>query len=83
MNLGELVSELEQDYENLKQECRQIEERCDDMEQQLDDVEQDLETTIQQRNKLQEFYTWVELAYPVVVKDYQSVKIIEEIANGI
>jgi predicted nucleic acid-binding Zn-ribbon protein len=83
MNLGELVSELEQDYENLKQECRQIEERCDDMEQQLDDVEQDLETTIQQRDKLQEFRTWAELVYPEIVRDYESVKVIEEVANGI
>lgn len=76
MNLGELVSELEQDYENLKQECRHLEE-------QLDDVEQDLETKIQQLNELQAFYKWVEMAYPEVVKDYGCVKVIEEVANGL
>lgn len=76
MNLGELVSELESDYENLKEECRQIEE-------QLDDVEIQLEDERNERNRLQEFYTWVEMAYPEIVKDYGCVKIIEEVSHGL
>jgi chromosome segregation ATPase len=67
----------------VRQELRELEERCGDMEEQLDDVEQDLETTIQQRNKLQEFYDWAKEVYPEVVRDYDSVKIIEEVANGL
>lgn len=76
MSLSEMVSELEDDYEELKTNNRHLEE-------QLDDVEQDLETKIQQLNQLQAFYTWVEMAYPEVVKDYGCVKIIEEVANGL
>ena len=41
------------------------------------------EDMINQRNKLQEFYDWVRLAYPEIIKDYGCVKIIEEKANGI
>ena len=83
MSLSEEVYELEASYQAVREELRNAEDRCVDMEEHLDDVEQDLETTIQQRNKLQEFRDWVELAYPVVVKDYESVKVIEEMANGL
>ena len=76
MNLGELVSELEQDYESLKQECRQIEE-------QLDELEGQLEQMVDERDKFKEFREWVELVYPEIVKDFNSVKIIEEVANGL
>ncbi len=76
MSLSEDVAELEDDYESIKQDCRHLEE-------QLEDVETQLEDATNQRDRLQAFYTWVELAYPVVVKDYQSVKLIEEVANGI
>jgi peptidoglycan hydrolase CwlO-like protein len=76
MSLSEMVSELEDDYEELKTNNRHLEE-------QLDDVEQDLETKIQQLNELQAFKDWVEMAYPEVVKDYGCVKIIEEVANGL
>ena len=74
MSLGEMVSEMEQDLEHYKGECVSL-------EQSLDEVEGELEDMIQQRNKLQEFYDWVALAYPEIVKDYGCVKIIEEKAN--
>jgi predicted nucleic acid-binding Zn-ribbon protein len=83
MSLADDVAELEESYEAVRAELRNAEERCVDMEEQLDDVEQDLETMINQRNKLQEFYDWAKEVYPEVVRDYESVKIIEEVANGI
>ena len=83
MSLADDVAELEESYEAVREELRNAEDRCSDMEQQLDDVEQDLETTINQRNKLQEFYDWAKEVYPEIVKDYDSVKIIEEVANGL
>lgn len=75
-SLGEMVAELEDDYESVKQDCRHLEEQLEDVEVQLEDM-------TNQRNKYQAFYDWVLLAYPVVVKDYESVKLIEEMANGI
>jgi chromosome segregation ATPase len=83
MSLSEEVYELEESYEAVRAELRNAEERCSDMEQQLDDVEGELEQVMNERDKLQAFYTWVELAYPVVVKDFNSVKVIEEMANGL
>jgi predicted nucleic acid-binding Zn-ribbon protein len=83
MSLSEEVYELEESYEAVRAELRNAEERCSDMEEQLDDVEQDLETTIQQRNKLQEFYDWAKEVYPEIVRDFNSVKVIEEMANGL
>jgi predicted nuclease with TOPRIM domain len=76
MSLADDVAELEDDFERVKAENRSLEES-------LDEVEGELEDMINQRNKMQEFYDWVRLAYPVIVKDYESVKIIEEVANGI
>ena len=76
MSLSEDVAELEDDYESIKQDCRHLEE-------QLEDVETQLEDATNQLTKLKEFYTWVELVYPEIVKDYDSVKIIEEVANGL
>jgi hypothetical protein len=75
-SLGEMVEEMESDYENLKVEMRHLEEQFDDVEAQLED-------TTNKLNQLQAFYTWVEMAYPEVVKDYGCVKIIEEVANGL
>jgi phage shock protein A len=83
MSLADDVAELEESYEAVRAELRNAEDRCVDMEEQLDDVEQDLETTINQRNKLQEFYDWAKEVYPEVVRDYESVKVIEEVANGL
>jgi len=83
MSLSEQVYELEESYQAVRQELRNAEDRCVDMEQQLDDVEQDLETMINQRDKLQEFYDWAKEVYPEIVRDYDSVKVIEEMANGI
>lgn len=74
LSLGEMVSELEDDYESLKSECRSLEEN-------LNELEQDLEDITNQRNKLQEFFDWVCNAYPEVAKDFDCVKIIEEVAN--
>lgn len=74
MTLGDQVAELEEKYEALKEDVRL-------MEDDISDLEQDLETITQQRDQLQEFKNWVELAYPVIVKDYESVKLIEEVAN--
>jgi hypothetical protein len=76
MTLADDVAELEENYDNLKSEVRVLEES-------LDEVEGELEEMTNERNKLQAFYDWVLLAYPVVVKDYESVKVIEEMANGI
>ena len=83
MSLADDVAELEESYEAVREELRNAEDRCSDMEQQLDDVEGELEQVMNERDKLQAFYTWVELAYPVVVKDFNSVKVIEEMANGL
>jgi chromosome segregation ATPase len=74
MSLGEMVLELEDDFERLKDECRNLEQSVDEIESELEDVTNQL-------NKANEFREWVQLAYPVVVKDYESVKLIEEIAN--
>ena len=76
MTLADDVAELEENYDNLKSEVRVLEES-------LDEVEGELEEMTNERNKLQAFYDWVLLAYPVVVKDYESVKVIEEMANGL
>lgn len=76
MSLSEQVYELEEDCESLKTNNRQLEE-------QLDDVETQLEDERNERNRLQEFYTWVEMAYPEIVKDYGCVKIIEEVSHGL
>ena len=74
MTLSDDVAELEENYERLKDENRELE--CD-----LDGLERELEDVTNQLHKSQEFKKWVELAYPVVVKDYESVKLIEEVAN--
>ncbi len=74
MSLADDVEVLEGNYEELKLECRSLEES-------LNEVEGELEQVVNERDKLQAFYTWVELAYPIVVKDFNSVKLIEEIAN--
>jgi TolA-binding protein len=76
MSLSEQVYELEDNYEELKTNNRQLEEQLDDVETQLEDV-------TNERNQLQAFKDWVALAYPVVVRDYESVKVIEEVANGL
>jgi chromosome segregation ATPase len=81
MSLADDVAELEESYEAVREELRNAEDRCVDMEQQLDEVEGELEDVTNQLTKFKEFRAWVELAYPVVVKDYESVKLIEEIAN--
>ena len=76
MSLSEQVYELEDNYEELRTECRGLEES-------LSEVEGELEDMINQRDKLQEFYTWVEMVYPEIVKDYGCVKIIEEVSHGL
>ena len=76
MSLSEQVYELEDNYEELRTECRGLEES-------LSEVEGELEDMINQRDKLQAFYTWVEMAYPEIVKDYGCVKIIEEVSHGL
>ena len=74
MTLGDQVAELEDDFERLKADNRGLEEALEECEGELEDVTNQL-------HKLQEFKNWVELAYPVIVKDYESVKLIEEVAN--
>jgi len=73
-NLGDMVSELEQDCATYKQENL-------DLEHQLDEVEGQLEEVTNDKNELQKFYFWVREVYPEIVKDYGCVKIIEEKAN--
>jgi septal ring factor EnvC (AmiA/AmiB activator) len=75
-SLGEMVQELEEDYDSVRQDCKNLEDQLDDVEHQLEDVTNQL-------NELQAFKNWVLLAYPVVVKDYECVKVIEEMANGL
>lgn len=74
MSLGEMVLELEDDFERLKDECRNL-------EQSVDEVESELEDVTNQLNKANEFREWVQLVYPEIVRDYESVKVIEEIAH--
>lgn len=74
MSLSEMVAELEDDFERLQSDRRGLEESLDECEAELEDM-------TNQRNKYQEFYDWVREAYPVIVKDYESVKLIEEVAN--
>lgn len=74
MSLADDVAELEESYEQARQDVRSLEES-------LDEVEGQLELANDEVNKLKEFRDWVELAYPVVVKDYESVKLIEEKAH--
>lgn len=74
MSLGEMVSEMEQDLEHYKGECVSL-------EQSLDEVEAELEAVTNDLNKANEFIEWVKLAYPVIIKDYECVKLIDEVAN--
>ena len=74
MSLSESVAELEEDIEHYKDEVRGLEES-------LTEVEGELEQVTNELTKLKEFKEWVELAYPVIIKDYESVKLIEEVAN--
>lgn len=73
MSLASDVETLEDNYEELKSECRGLEES-------LIEVEGELEEATEELNELKKFREWVELAYPVVVKDFNSVKLIEEVA---
>lgn len=74
--LAEMVEELEQ-------EASELENTVSSLEDDISDLEQDIEVITQQRDKLQEFKEWVEMAYPEVAKDYGCVKVIEEVANGL
>jgi predicted nucleic acid-binding Zn-ribbon protein len=76
MTLADDVAELEENYDNLKSEVRVLEES-------LDEVEMELEDVTNQLTKFKEFRTWAELVYPEIVRDYESVKVIEEVANGV
>ena len=73
-NLGDMVSELEQDYESLRQECRQLEEQLDDLEGQLELANDDLE-------KFKEFHQWVLDTFPEVVNAYGCISDIKEKSN--
>ena len=73
-SLSESVAELEEDIEHYKDEVRGLEES-------LTEVEGELEEVTNRVRDLQEFYDWVLLAYPEIIKDYGCVKIIEEKAN--
>ena len=81
MSLADDVAELEESYQAVREELRNAEDRCVDMEQQLDEIESELEDVTNQLNKANEFREWVQLVYPEIVRDYESVKVIEEIAN--
>ena len=74
MSLADDVADLEESYEQARQDCRHLEE-------QLDEVEMELEDVTNQLTKLKEFRDWVELVYPEIVKDFNSVKLIEEVAH--
>jgi chromosome segregation ATPase len=74
MSLADDVAELEESYEQARQDCRNLEES-------LDEVEGELEEVTNRVSDLQEFYDWVELVYPEILRDYGSVKLIEEKAH--
>ena len=74
MSLSDDVAELEDDYERLKETNRNLED-------QLDDVETQLEDATNECGNLLEFKKWVQHVYPEIIRDYESVKVIEEIAN--
>lgn len=76
MSLADDVADLEESYEQARQDCRHLEE-------QLDEVEMELEDVTNQLTKANEFRDWVQLVYPEIIRDYESVKIIEEVANGV
>ena len=76
MSLADQVEELENDVMSLRDEL-------DRTDTELNEVVRELEDMTCRHDELLAFKTWVELAYPVVVKDYESVKIIEEVANGV
>jgi chromosome segregation ATPase len=76
MSLANDVEVLEDNYEELKQECRSLEES-------LNEVEGELEDVTNQLARANEFKEWVQLVYPEIIRDYESVKIIEEVANGL
>jgi uncharacterized coiled-coil DUF342 family protein len=76
MSLADDVAELEESYEQARQDCRHLEE-------QLDELEGQLELANDEVNKLKEFRDWVQLVYPEIIRDYESVKVIEEVANGL
>jgi chromosome segregation ATPase len=76
MTLADDVAELEENYDNLKAEVRVLEES-------LDEVEGELEDVTNQLARANEFREWVQHVYPEIIRDYDSVKVIEEMANGI
>ena len=76
MSLADDVEVLEGNYEELKLECRSLEES-------LNEVEGELEDVTNQLARANEFKEWVQLVYPEIIRDYESVKIIEEVANGL
>jgi predicted nuclease with TOPRIM domain len=77
------MGRLADQVSDLEQECDDLKEANTSLEQSLDEVEGELEEVTNRVSDLQEFYDWVLLAYPEIIKDYGCVKIIEEKANGI
>jgi chromosome segregation ATPase len=76
MSLADDVADLEESYEQARQDCRHLEEQLEDVEAQLEDVTNQLA-------RANEFREWVQHVYPEIIRDYDSVKVIEEMANGI
>jgi predicted nucleic acid-binding Zn-ribbon protein len=74
MSLSDDVAELEQDYDHYRDKVRNLED-------QLEDVETQLEDATNECDNLLEFKKWVQHVYPEIIRDYESVKVIEEIAN--
>ena len=75
--MGRLADEIAE----MESECDELKGQLSSLEQSLDEVEAELEEKINQVNELKAFYEWVKLAYPVIIKDYECVKLIDEVAN--
>ena len=75
------MGRLADQVSDLESECDELNGQVSSLEQSLDEVEQELEATVNDLNKANEFIEWVKLAYPVIIKDYECVKLIDEVAN--
>ena len=75
------MGRLADQVSDLESECDELNGQVSSLEQSLDEVEGELEEKINELEKAKEFIEWVKLAYPVIIKDYECVKVIEEKAN--
>jgi len=75
------MGRLADQVSDLESECDELEGQVSSLEDEVNELEGQLELANDGVKKLQEFYDWVALAYPEIIKDYGCVKLIEEKAN--